>query len=94
MLSKEQGKRRRNVNLPSKFLAVADANIINMASVIRGIGLKYGRHDLGELFTNFGCRLWLTIVCGSSEVIAFGDKWFVFEKMIEMVSVFKVLLSA
>lgn len=94
MLNKGQGKQKRNVNLPSKFLAVADANIIDMASVIRSIGLEYGRHDLGDLFTDFGCRLWLTIICGSSEVKAFGNKWFMFEETIEVVSIFKIIISA
>lgn len=39
MPNRGQGKQKRNVNLPSKFLAVADANIIDMASVIGSIGL-------------------------------------------------------
>lgn len=80
--------------LPPKFLTVADANIINTASVIRGVGLKYGRHDLGELFTNFGSRLGLTIIRGSPEVKAFGNKWFMFKEAIEVVSIFKIIFSA
>lgn len=63
MAIRKKENQEENVISPPKFLTVADANIINTASVIRSIGLKYGRHDLGELFANFGCRLWLIIIC-------------------------------
>lgn len=80
--------------MPSELLAVADADVIQVAPVVGGVGLEDGRHDLGELFANFGCRLWLAVVCGSSEVEAFGNEWLVLEEAIKMVSIFKIILSA
>ena len=64
-----------------------------MEPVIRGISLKYGRHDLGEPFTNFGCRLGFTIIDGSSEIKAFRNKWFMLKETIKMVSILETFLS-
>ena len=79
------------MNVPPKFFTVTDGLIINMAPVIRGIGLQYGSHYLGEPLANHGCRLWFTVIYRSSEIEAFGNKWFVLKKTIKMVPIFKII---
>jgi hypothetical protein len=76
-------------NVPPKFLAFADAHIINVVPIIRGIGLQYGRHYLGKPLANHSHRLGITVVYRSSEIEAFRNKGFMLKETIKMVPIFK-----
>lgn len=65
-----------------------------MAPIFRSIRLKYGRHYLGHPQANFSCSLWFAVICRSSEIVASGNKWFVLNETIEVVSIFKIILPA
>lgn len=80
-------------NTPSEFLAFANSGIIDMAPVIRSIGLQYCRHQFVEPLTNFSCGLGLTVICGPSKIVAFWNKGLVLQKTVEMIPIFKFPLS-
>jgi hypothetical protein len=62
-----------------------------MLPIIRSIRLKNGRHNLGKPFTNWSCSLWFLVIYNTMEIKAFGDKGFMLEKTIKVVSLFKII---
>lgn len=77
--------------IPTKFFTFANGHIINTLPVFRSIRLKNSKHNLGEPITHCSCSLRFTIICGTTEVKAFGDKGFVLNESIEVVSLLKII---
>ena len=65
-----------------------------MSPVFRSIRLKNGTHNLGKPITHCSCSLRFTIICGTTEVKAFGDKGFVLKESIEVISFLKIIFPA
>ena len=65
-----------------------------MSPVFRSIRLKNGTHNLGKPITHCSCSLRFTIICGATEVKAFGDKGFVLKESIEVISFLKIIFPA
>jgi hypothetical protein len=78
-------------SVPPKFLTFADAHIINVVPVIRGIGLQNGRHYLGDPLAYHSRRLGLTVIYRSSKIEALWYKGFMLKETIKMVPIFKII---
>lgn len=70
---------------PKFFFTVANAHIIKMAPVFRGISLKYCRHYFRKPQTKSSRSFGLIIICGSSEIVTFGNEGLVLKEPIEVV---------
>ena len=75
------------LNIPPEFFTIANCNIIKMLSVIRSIGFKNCRHQLGKPFANCGSCLWLNVISGSSEIEASRNEGLMLKEPIVVISI-------